>query len=66
MTAKPTYPYSLEVSQARPGVFNWAIRERGRLLQRSDRYEPSERAAREKGEHALENLFAQTNQGRRT
>jgi len=59
MSMELTYPYSLEISptQTPEGHFNWAIRERGKLLQRSDRVFPSERIAREKGEAELERLF---------
>jgi hypothetical protein len=65
MDEKRTHPYTLEVSKTRPGVFNWAIRERGTLLQRSDRAEPSEKAARERGERALESLFGKVQKGDR-
>ena len=65
MNHNPTYPYTLEVLQTRPGVFNWAIRERGKVLQRSDRYESTEPAARKRGENALDSLFAKANQGAR-
>ena len=57
MNSNPTHPYSLDVWQASDGQFLWAIRERGKLLQRSDRSHPSERAAREKGEAALDRLY---------
>jgi hypothetical protein len=65
MDNNPTHPYTLEVSETRPGVFSWAIRERGKLLQRSDRFEASEEAARKRGESALESLFAKTSRGER-
>jgi hypothetical protein len=57
MTQTQTYPYSLDVFEAPGGHFLWAIREHGRLLQRSDRSHPSERTARAKGESALESLL---------
>jgi hypothetical protein len=60
MNENPTYPYTLDVSEKPGGHFQWAIRERGKLLQRSDRSHPSEREARQKGEAALESLFVQT------
>ena len=56
-TRTETYPYSLEVFEKSGGHFLWAIRERGALLQRSDRSHPSERIAREKGQAALESLL---------
>jgi photosystem II stability/assembly factor-like uncharacterized protein len=65
MDNNQTHPYTLEISETRPGVFNWSIRERGKLLQRSDRYEPSEEAARKRAEKALESLFAMANRGGR-
>ncbi len=37
------------VPSAIPGKFQWEIRERGKLIQRSDRYFPSEEAARARG-----------------
>ncbi len=60
MNENPTHPYTLDVSERPGGHFEWAIRERGKLLQRSDRSHPSERDARQKGEAALESLFVQT------
>ena len=51
-----THPYDLEVlpSQRSSGRFEWAIRKRGKLAERSDRSYPSEQAAREAGQGALE------------
>jgi hypothetical protein len=48
MSNKETHPYTLEVmpSKTKPGQFEWAIRERGKLIQRSDRLLGSEQAAR--------------------
>lgn len=59
MNTEPMYPYSLEVfpCEKPAGHFQWAIRERGRLIQRSDRLHPSEPQAREKGQAELERLF---------
>ncbi len=59
MSTDTTYPYSLEVSPCEKpaGHFSWAIRERGKLIQRSDRPHPSEQKAREKGQAELERLF---------
>lgn len=58
MSENSTHPYTLDVSERPGGHFQWTIRERGKLLQRSDRSHPSERDARQKGEAALESLFA--------
>ena len=57
MKENPTHPFTLDVLPAPGGHFQWAIRERGKLLQRSDRPQPSARVAREKGEAVLESLF---------
>jgi hypothetical protein len=58
MSTEPTYPYALEISPCKKpaGHFQWAIRERGKLIQRSDRPHPSEENAREKGQAELERL----------
>ncbi|HMO29813.1 hypothetical protein [Enterovirga sp.] len=55
-----TYPYTLEVmaSERTPGAFEWTIRRHGKLIQRSDRLQRSEEAARRDGEKALERQFA--------
>lgn len=54
------HPYSLEVREAprRPGNFEWLIRRNGKLLQRSDRFQPSEERARRDGEKAIERAFS--------
>jgi hypothetical protein len=59
MNTEPMYPYSLEVfpCEKPAGHFQWRIRERGRLIQRSDRLHPSETKARENGQAELERLF---------
>jgi hypothetical protein len=59
MSTERTYPYSLEVfpTDKPAGHFQWLIRERGRLIQRSDRPQPSEEKARQKGQAELERLF---------
>jgi hypothetical protein len=59
MANEPTHPYSLEVSpcEKRAGHFHWAIRERGKLIQRSDRSQPSEGEAHAKGQAAIERMF---------
>ena len=59
MTTEQKSPYSLEVFPCeRPaGHFEWAIRERGKLLQRSDRKHPSEDKARENGQAQIDHLI---------
>jgi hypothetical protein len=64
MSDNPTYPYTLDVSEKPGGQYQWAIRERGRLIQRSDRPHFSERDARQKGEAAVESLFAKSRNDR--
>lgn len=51
-----TYPYTLTISPSErlAGHFDWAIRRHGTLVERSDRPHPSERAAQESGQAALE------------
>ena len=51
MSDEKTYPYTLDVvpSKTKPGQFEWTIRERGKLIQRSDRLLGSEKAARKSG-----------------
>jgi hypothetical protein len=53
------FPYSLEVTPCdkRAGHFQWAIRERGRLLQRSDRPHLSESKALENGHEQIQRLL---------
>jgi len=59
MSKNQTYPYTLDVAEKTPGVFLWSIRAHGKLLQRADRFFPSERLARAKGEEAIERVFSQ-------
>jgi len=51
-----THPYGLTVlpSERSSGRFEWAIRKHGKLAERSDRSYPSEKAAREDGQSALD------------
>ena len=51
--------YTLEVqpSKRTDGAFEWAIRDRGKLIQRSDRVERSEQAARKRGEEVLDQII---------
>lgn len=61
-----TYPYTLDVipSERNPGAFEWTIRRHGKLIQRSDRLQRSEEAARRDGEKALERQFTDAGGGR--
>lgn len=54
-----TYPYTLEVipSPRLAGHFDWAIRKHGKLVQRSDRSQTSEAAARKSGLAEIERQF---------
>ena len=56
MSNTEIHPYTLEVmpSKTKPGQFEWTIRERGKLLQRSDRLLGSEQAARKSGMAEIE------------
>ena len=56
MSTDVTYPYSLEIRPCKKpeGHFTWVIRERGTLLQRSDKPHSSEELARKKGEAEIE------------
>ena len=59
MNDNSMYPYELEVqpSVRTPGAFDWAIRRHGKLIQRSDRVQRSEEAARKDGLKAVERQF---------
>jgi photosystem II stability/assembly factor-like uncharacterized protein len=61
MSDAKTYPYTLDIAKLPDGRFQWAIRERGKLLQRSDRLQPSEKAARDHGQKAIEDMLANPN-----
>jgi hypothetical protein len=63
MTENRMYPYTLEIAEKSPGLFQWSIRVHGRLLQRADRSFPSERLARQKGEEVIERVFGQATRG---
>jgi hypothetical protein len=54
-----TYPYTLDIiPSAKPaGHFDWAIRKHGKLVQRSDRAQPTEDAARKRGLAEIERQF---------
>ena len=54
-----TYPYTLTISPSERLArhFDWTIRRRGKLVERSDRAHPSEQSAREQGQAALERQF---------
>jgi hypothetical protein len=59
MNENPTHPYELEIqpSVRSPGNFDWTIRRHGKLIQRSDRVQRTEEAARKDGERAVERQF---------
>jgi hypothetical protein len=59
MSTESTSPYTLDVSPCvKPaGHFQWTIRERGKLIQRSDRPHPSEDKARANGQAELDRLL---------
>ena len=56
MSNKDTHPYTLEVvpSKTKPGQYEWMIRLKGKLLQRSDRLLGSEKTARTSGMAEIE------------
>ena len=53
----PRYTVEVEPSKKSPGTYEWTIRERGKVLQRSDRVHRSEGAARRHGEQELERVL---------
>ena len=59
MSTDASYPYSLEIKPCEKpeGHFTWVIRERGKLLQRSDKPHASEALARRRGEAEIERLL---------
>ena len=59
MTDNDMHPYTLEVVPCprKPGMFEWAIRRNGQLIQRSDRLQRSEDEARKDGTRAVERQF---------
>ena len=57
-TGKPArFTLDIEPSKRSPGTFEWTIRERGKVLQTSDRVHRSEGAARRQGEQQLERIL---------
>ncbi len=60
MSYEEVYPYTLDIQPCdRPtGQYRWIIRERGKLLQRSDRVHLSEAAALKSGQAELERVAA--------
>ncbi len=59
MSTDAIYPYTLEIRPCEEpeGHFTWVIRERGKLLQRSDKPHSSEALARKRGEAEIERLL---------
>ena len=53
----PRYILEVQPSKRTDGAFEWAIRDRGKLIQRSDRVERSEQAARKRGEEVLDQII---------
>ena len=54
-----TFPYTLEViSLKSEGPYQWAIRKRGKLVQRSDRSHPTEAKAHADGLKQIEKLLS--------
>ena len=62
-----THPYVLEVgpNPRSEGSWQWAIRQHGKLVQRSDRATPSEAKARANGMEQIEKLLSGSDEGRR-
>ena len=62
-----TPPYTLEVTPnpRSEGAWQWAIRHYGKLIQRSDRANPSEAKARAQGMEQIEKLLHGGDEGRR-
>ena len=57
-TRKPArYTLEVEPSKRSPGTCEWTIRERGKVLQRSNRVHRSEGGARRHGEQELERVL---------
>jgi hypothetical protein len=59
-------PYTLEVvaSERKPGQFEWTIRRKGTLIQRSDRIHRSEADGQKDGEKAIERQFSDAQSAR--
>lgn len=53
----PRYTVEVQPSKRTYGAFEWGIRNRGKLVQRADRVERSEQAARKRGEQALDRII---------
>ena len=66
MNENAMYPYTVEVqpSEKPAGTFQWAIRKHGKLVQRSDRSQRSEEAARKEAEKAIEREFTSSQSSR--
>ena len=67
MSTETTYPYTLDVEPCEKpkGHFQWLIRNRGKLVQRSDRPHRSEREALERGRAELERVITGRDDQRR-
>jgi hypothetical protein len=51
-------------NRRREGIWQWAIRKHGKLIQRSDRDHPSEAKARSQGMETIEKLVQGSDEGR--
>ena len=59
------HPYTLEVQPgSKTGIFQWAIRRHGKLVQRSDRVLRSEEDAEKDGFKAIERQFSDAQSAR--
>ena len=56
MSTEKRYTLEVQPSRRTEGAYEWAIRDRGKLIQRADRVERSEQAARRRGEEALDRI----------
>lgn len=58
--ATNTYPYTLEIEPPKSpgGPYQWLIRKKGKLVQRSDRHHPSEAKAHAFGIGQIEKLLS--------
>ena len=65
-SATSTYPYTLEVTPnpRAEGTWQWAIRKHGKLVQRSDRAQPSEAKAQAQGTEKIQKLLHGGDEGR--
>ena len=53
----PRYTLEVQPSKRTDGAYEWAIRDRGKLIKRGDRVERSGQAARKRGEDMLDQII---------